>query len=408
MESAASAPLSSSCSPPLSAEALNDVRDRLKGPPLTGRRVLIPLGSKAFLPGVLYPELKQYETSPSSVASSLDQEETYKEKECVTVRQVAKPDDATVSEEVMTRQEALIYLQQEIQQQTRRNEKPSPKASSSGPSKTSDTKPTSQPAVALPFVEIREEIDAVGNETKAEALNVTEQLKRLQGGSSDETDGHSDMLAAPRNNDLDENFEPISDDFNDVPRTVSDEEYAKLSNRLEQLILLEEQAQKPASHVSKQKLGWSKGFLNAAPKPKNAPPRSARCSTPKTTDIIVKHAAEPPELDPLRHTTSSPAKPSNEPSKGVSFHPHESVQEIPRIGERSVREIASSRSPGKSSTDAFSSPKVIEKSSPTRKQKHRNTAVASHAAPASVEAVATKRISRFAQERLQQRQGHFN
>jgi hypothetical protein len=413
MESPASVPLSSSSA--LTVEALNDVRDRLKGPPLTGRRVLIPLGSKAFVPGVLFPEVKQNELS--SIPTSLRSEDKVREEECVTVRQVAKSDGTILPKDVMTRHEALDHLQKEIQKQSRRNDVPSPKTSSSraqnDPSKAFATTLAYEPAVALPFMEIREEIDASGNETKAEALNVTEQLKMLQQGREDTKDEHSDVRAVPINSGADEKYEPISEDDIDPqpPRIVSNEAYAKISNRLEHLMLLEEQAQKPAPHVSKQKLGWSKGFLNADPRSKSASRRPVERSSPNVVDVKGANFATASKLDPASRTASIPGKPSNESAKGVSFHSQDSVQEIPRIGERSAREITQSRSPRNATTDAFSS-SVVEKSSKEKKQ-HRNAAMisgttSSNAALTLEDAVTTKKLSRFAQERLLQRQGHYN
>ena len=183
---------------PLSVDELTDVRDTLKGPtPLTDRSVLIPFGGKAFLPGRLAPILSTHhnkeEPCPSIAArtSTIRASDDWKEQETVVVHDVnidfmeerRSNNEAETSQRshVMTRQEALDYLQKEIDfLQKKPSNRTTQTTASTNRREVED--PTKRSALniengALPFIEIRAELDETGQVMNTQAVNVTHHLQ---------------------------------------------------------------------------------------------------------------------------------------------------------------------------------------------------------------------------------------
>ena len=287
----------------LSSEQLNDVRDVLRRP-LTGKAILVPFGTKAFFSGTLQPSV-----------DSNGQERVV----------VSVPDG---SQKEMTRQDALDLLQEEIEAQKpskmqpeRVEKRPSPTTAPQTrdagyrPSSSSDT------SAALPYFEIREELDESGTQISGEAINVTQQLECLESNGETKISGSESV---PVNDALDQAYnETIPEDTSEL-KHLSDQEYESLSARLEELARLEEKAahEKVSNQKSARQLqskGWSKGFLNSKPRDKK------------------------PKASPSQYTTSqskaSQAQPEPSTGRKEAFQEENQIKEIPRVGERSVSEI---------------------------------------------------------------------
>jgi prefoldin subunit 5 len=155
---------SNAASPPpkLSLEQVRDVKDSLKKP-LTGQQVLIPLGSKAFLPGTLRP----------SVSSGGEEQ--------VVVR------DQDGNDIEMTRTQALDCLQVELDslKPPSRTKAVNVKSAlrKSKPSSTASKQPVATHTPmnpSMPYFEIREEYNDSGEQINAQATNVSKQLEYLQ------------------------------------------------------------------------------------------------------------------------------------------------------------------------------------------------------------------------------------
>ena len=381
--------------PLLSVEQLTDVRDTLKGPPLTDRSVLIPFGRKAFLPGRLQPlclSNDNVDTASESLTTSTknSSDDIAKKQEILMVHDVVSThgriDDAsrvihtengssTASSVQMTRQEALDYLQQEIDHLKKQTS--TQRQSPTGTRKTTGNteKQTTANDVALnalPYIEIREELDDTGNVITGQAVDVTKHLNYLsqqQQQPTQETKSvmSDEMETVQPKSLLSENVAKVTtsvdttDDDSDIlqiglttetipQQRVSDEQYDSISRRLEELMLLEERheqkfntspvpisSRKASEQQSSKNKGWAKGFLNQPTKKKSTP-------TMKQAPLQMNSDV------PVQLSTNSSVDPGQAPSllskdhdndvgvsnKKVSFTGQDHVQEIPRIGQRSI------------------------------------------------------------------------
>lgn len=274
----------------LSLEQLSDVQDVLRGP-LSGRSILLPLGSKAFFAAKLEPKVDS--------ASSHSHE-------CVLVR------CQDGSEKEMTRKDAIEHIGREaktlgkLKKSSQVNERTKTQAPSISPTPSSNRTESSTPQ----FFEIREEYSESGKDIRGELINVTKELERFGKEASGKPDPQVDTWRGS-DSDEDEGGEEASTATNgDVLKQLSDEQYASLSARLDELAQLEERANldKSTNKKSAKKLqskGWSKGFFNSKPKKK-------------------------PQLK-----SSAPASPATA-SRKVAFEQTDSIREIPRIGEKSI------------------------------------------------------------------------
>lgn len=310
----------------LSSFQLRDVQDVLRRP-LTGRRAMIPLGTKAFVPGKLQPTLEQ------------DQQEMIqlRDSKCDDLRSV-------------TRKEAIDCIQEEILM-LQRPSKPTPAANT--PEKASHTNvtlprplasnPASDMSESFPapaFFEIREELDEKGKEVRSEAVNIADHLKlweREVAAADAENTGKRPMSALQENDYVQPFTEP------DEPRKeISDQEYETLTARLDELARLEEEGGKTKTVNTKssknlQSRGWAKGFLNNSAKSK----RETKSKAAESQTIPLAQIA-PPETgteacSDNRHANLSADTDSS--NRLVSFADANQVQEIPRLGHRSVKEI---------------------------------------------------------------------
>jgi len=442
----------------LSLQQLQDVRDCLKQP-LTDRSVLIPCGTKAFFAGRLTPSVtitaaaearltddgaaadgkpavatatKNLASETTAVAAAL--------REYVVVRM----SDGTEKE--MTRQDALDYLQKEIEERKEETKKakvasaikqnvPPPKKKSAISSRSKkqavprdDDEPNN---TVLPFIEIREELDESGHAVRCETIDVSEQLKNLKSkgeqeisssfGSSvvqeDENEMEEDAAATntPTNSAIDPN--------DNMPKPLSDSEYDALAARLEELARLEEHAEtnKSVNLKSSKKLqskGWSKGFLNnkssiKKPKKTQAPPKTASETTTSAENLTP--ASENNATTAARQSASQKPPQDDAPSsKTVAFGDTE-IREIPRVGERSVRATLPRPPPSRPLDDAIFPGVVQEKKAAaqnlsladdqpkkvSRFAQERASSGSSNSSAQQPAPQAKKRVSRFAQERQQ-------
>lgn len=365
---------SNAASPPLklSFEQVRDVNDTLKKP-LTGQQVLIPLGSKAFVPGTLRPTV-----SPDG-------------EEQIVLR------DQDGNDKEMTRLQALDCLQVELDSL----KPPSRTKAVKIKSALRKSKPSSKQPVAththmnpsMPYFEIREEYNDSGKQIAGQATNVSKQLEYLQ----KQTAGESVVHVPPESKDDDDVPDDDSDETWEEVRvenlkTFNEEEYGSLSERLEELERLEEEAnrqQEGNSKIKSMRKGWSKGFLNAkksasTKKPAPAPTKSISTQKPASSQKPAqsrKPAPPPvPTPKPAPATTKAPTT-----ERHVAFQGEDQVKEIPRVGERSVSDV---RKPA--------ARKHIEESVFNGVVKERATAPS---APRQEQPAPKKKLSRFAQQR---------
>lgn len=199
--------------------------------PLSGRKVMIPLTSKAFLEGSLQPHMAG---NQEQVIVKLS------EKEFVE----------------MTRTEAQKLLEERIDVLKKAKVKQSV-------SNEVESKMTADQTPSIPYFEIREEYDKDGNEIRAEAINVAKELEYLQREENNKLDSAARAAVLNQDSDLLE----VERHQNECQRIVDSEEYEKISNRLDELARLEQEmeARKRINEASSKKLqgsGWAKGFLN--------------------------------------------------------------------------------------------------------------------------------------------------
>jgi hypothetical protein len=353
----------------LSDKELQKLRDSLKDP-MSGRSVHIPLGKRAYFRGQLSPD-RCADDDATNTSHSLDSQQVCSER--VSLRM----DDGTLNN--MSRLEALDFIEKELHRRISPSTTTSTNHSMPQQTKSAEkvsSPPTTQtrPAPAAeesssetPYFEIREELDDAGALVRSEAINVTRHLEYWQQqahGSSDKTatmdTSHNvaakdaSIPAVP----LDESPPSLENvielPLNDgaSPQPLSDSDYEALMARLDHLALLEEQAdlQKEVnikSSVALQSKGWTKGFFNKKPAAKKG-------ATVINDNSMVKEAAVK-ERSALERDAASVETARDQRPKSVAFTETNQVQEIPRVGERSVHSIAKKQQP-------ITSPKPLDPS----------------------------------------------
>lgn len=388
----------------LSAVQLRDVQDALRQP-LTGRRVLIPFGgSKAFVVGRLKPVLAQQQ-----------------QQEIVQFRRAK-----TGELETMTRSDAKTRIQEEIQALTTKPIKPTKKSNPKKPpteqssaykkdssdSLTATVTSVSSSAATPNFFEIREELDEHGKEVFSEAVNVSKHLgfwekevrKADESTPAPETPQSTDNDMQEDKEEEQELEEPIEDD---TPKPVSDQEFAALTARLDELARWEEEeeARKEQNRKHAKKLGskgWAKGFLNKQQpsKPEEAKAKAAALTQPdKSSTKYVAQAVRVSggakfQVDSTRTSggtrVASPSS-GNESGRSVGFKETDQIREIPRIGQRSVGEIQKP-----ASRPSLVSEVVRER---PRKPQHQQNDGAGGSSQSNNDQP-QKKLSRFAQQRM--------
>jgi hypothetical protein len=293
------------------------------------------------------------------------------------------------------------------------------------PSETSTPVQPSVPArpdavdAIFPMMEIQEEYTEDGKQVYGKAVDVSSRLQHLWNKvDHDNSDGET---KTPHPDDLDDhdqvgvggtlsNEAVAVEEASSPPPVVSDEEYDRLAKRLEELEMLEDRelqmehrtkARHPTSTKPKKQTGLSfqKGFLNAKPKtkPKAKTPAvgataasSAQASAPAATDEAVTKKSKitidlnkntvqeiPQEgrQQPLpprqQQSTQSPSQQRQTMADSNMFTGH--IQERTAVATTSGGTVSAEQA-------AASSCNANQRSTPTKK----------------------KRVSRFAQERMQQ------
>jgi hypothetical protein len=241
--------------------------------------------------------------------------------------------------------------------------------------------PSPSTASHLPLMEIREELDTLGNEINAEATNVTQQLqylqKQLQQQHMEEQEREGSIVdhlpnrttchneevhKVSQSTEMDFGMNIESPNVQDElqKRGLTEEAYRTLSERLDQLILLEEQAESHTKNAtipskafqSKMASGWKKGFLNKPKKSTVVNQLLVDHKNSTTTVVTATAAAAKASVNPAVNDTNTRKDqvPSSETSRTkVSFQEspsHDTIHEIPRIGERSIRDHLSKSVPG--------------------------------------------------------------
>lgn len=333
----------------LSSEDLRDLIDVLRQP-LDDRPVLVPLTSKAFVRGRLTPE---NDTVSLGTPKGL---------------------------QVMTREQARECLQAEMKAQIPKKQssvlKSPPGGSATNTSSESDNSQQHQQSSSLPFLEIREEIDDEGNSVRSEVADVTKQLQELEGAAEAPA---GNPIAASQLNTVEK---PFGHDEVQL-RPLDDVEYDRLAARLEELARLEEadavnKKTNAASRTQLQSKGWASGFLNKS--------RKKRTPSKETVPKLRPPPSSAATADSVSSTDSRP--------KTVGFADDTNdVREIPRIGERSVREVQ--RPPNRPLEREIFSGMVHERTASNAKTVTPVMEAGTEAQP--------KKLSRFAQERLQLR-----
>ena len=251
----------------LTLAQLQELQGVLKNP-ISGREVMIPLTSQAFVIGSLQPDKDASGEERLVIRSGGELKE-------------------------MSRKEICEGLEQEKQQQKNKGGnkksvaikdkiKPASCGATKGGNAPDKKKSTSTGGVCtepgLPYFDIKEELDGKGNVVSSEAVNVTKQLEFVAKQAKSDDDGEfKEDVSEPDSHSQSVEYElPVGDDDNDTPSPVTDEEYQALSARLDELARLEEEAEAKTAvnQKSARKLqgdSWSKGFLSRDPPAKGIP-----------------------------------------------------------------------------------------------------------------------------------------
>ncbi len=448
---------------PLSVSELHDVQALLgkakatgagapKCEPLSGRRVMVPVTSKAFFEGVLNPPVKSNGWS-GSIGRTFDEE----------VVRVHTGEGKYVD---MTRSEASEYFEEELStlDKTKKSPVPSIKQKSalkkvnksterakphdhSGITETTNEEPTEP---TWPLMEIREECDSNGNFLRSEVVNMSDEMKRLDetfkhASITDEIgdgkklgnllaqslkagDGsimkYDDFSIAQNEKLCSENAKlgTLESKSKQQSQAERDEEYLVIRRRLEELEKMEVEDEKAKSENIKsstrlQSRGWSRGFLNNSSKKKTIKKSSPIAGHQHANKKIMN------EQKMAEHSTASDQNAAFVQAKSkVSFSATNEVKEIPRIGVSKVPKKTSSLVLDPSKLDVPDQIKAFPPmpSVPFEEKvfrgvvKERNSLApcagnekisVDNAGVASVigEVPGKKKLSRFAQQRQQQR-----
>lgn len=334
-------------------EQLRYVHDMLQEP-LSGKKLMVPLTTKAFFAGQLDPEV---DSGEEQILLKLSQEHLVMLDRKEASQLLAKR--FNISKSVSLRKQS----------------------SSSSTEKPASSSLVSSPSV-LPLFEIREEIDSEGKEVKAEAVNVVQELEYLQKKENEIIDFVRRKPEQVGSSSLD-----ITDDYEPNPN-ITDDEFNKLSNRLEELARLEDEAKNKmkVNQNSAKKLqgsGWSKGFLNSKP---------TKAKTNTSTEQSRTNA-------PVKHIASDSTNSSS--SKKVAFNADDKIHDIPRIGQRSVAQLKKATKHDKSPEEG---PKPFESNIFSGIIQERTALQRTDFDQMQTLPKPKKRISKFSQERKEDRE----
>jgi hypothetical protein len=284
--------------------------------PLTGRTVLLPVTGQAFTIGQLKP----------AVVMANDNNNNNKEE----VEQVQLLASTTANFTTVSTKQAQLWLQPKAATIATTKPKSALKHKSTPPPPPATN--SRQPPPQAAFMEIVEEYDASGKQIRSGAVNVSQQLDAIWNNAQepamvDQDQGWND-------NDNDE----VGDDQGELPnlnatlkpKPVSDDDYQRLANRLDELARLEETGAAVPSPLSKLKpkpttttntkkqtasssssgSGWGKGFLN-----NNNNVKSKTTSKPKAISFGANHIQEIPRIGTTPASTITQQRQGHTPTQ---------------------------------------------------------------------------------------------
>lgn len=360
------------------AEELEEVLQE----PLSGRSVMMPLGPYAFVRGQLKPTVQE-----------------------------SGEELVEIQGKHFTREEARKWLMASLPACASETSS----STKQHPSQPSPSRSSSHAVPAMPLVDIHEEYDAHGNPLSADVVDMNQRLQSLWNLGTDE-DPSGETKMDPNTNWMDTilqsktdtpsgDNETIIDD--DAPlKPLDDQEYDRLSRRLEQLAMLEEQQASLKSgngggHPSPLRSkgsgtvrgGWKKGFLNSqqkAIKKKKAPPSPVENKKATSTTVKIDTSQNQVQEIPRIGTQKVPPKQGAVTAPLKMERPLEEaifsgvIQERPLsnpLGERQSSSVVAPSTNKKTSRFAASHEAVTISSTKSSDQQE------------------PKRLSRFAQER---------
>jgi len=456
-------PRSDKSEPSASVESLQSLQRILKdGEPFSGRKVMVPVTRHAFMEGHLQPPPSDGNATAVTNSQSVSGEKVLANLGDGHMAEMSRADAADFIQRridaVASQSSAAPKMSTNKTSASKKGEskKVAPKSSSKQSAKP---QPKAQPHTILPFFEIREEYDSSGQEVKAEAVNVANKMKALKdalrsqkagnGGDGDDAkqirelietidigggDGgarssSSDMTgASPGDNYFDDEAMDDSDPERQEP--VSDEQYNLLSARLDELAKIEEEAEKNKrqGQSSRQRLqgnSWGKGFLSSngggadgtgskTQKPKAGQKKKSAATGGWNTGFLNAESKKKASVG-----VRAAASPADEPERQrkVAFGADE-VKEIPRIGNTSIKAAQQMQKVGRSPPQQAQQqsgimPQEKESESISREVfsgvvKERgavSSSVVSGEPSHQQQQPPKKKLSRFAQQRLEQRSG---
>ena len=342
---------------------------------LSGRRVMVPMTSKAFFEGVLQPIPPTNTNTNASFAAEEEQliinngggklvemSRTdacdYFEKQHNQVDAVKKP----VTTKPPLKKSALKSSKIKSTATTSTSTSTPNITSQSTQGNGDNVPPADVDPMPLPLMEIRETCDASGHILQSEIVNMSNTIKRIGDGltnapetGDDEGKQLGELLAQTLKagegeitkdvhvqtvQEQQEDTTSIITDSKKTKEPISDTNYEAISSRLEELERLEEEDAKSKrvnvkSSKRLQSSGWSKGFLNNTntTKKKNRKAAAAKTKGAKPTAPAGTNDQTPTNNSTTQVSDSTTA--SNKSSR-VSFSSSNNIKEIPRIGEMKV------------------------------------------------------------------------
>lgn len=368
----------------LSRNQVDDLLETLTAP-LQGRQLLLPLTNVAFVHGALQPEIQHgnemvhvvhQRQLPSSSSKTLS-----------TNGATQSPPNGSAHVTLAQARDWLTQFSSTALPKPKPNSAMSqkPKFTTTSTSTTVPTKkaPSSHPTTPAPsFVDIREEYDHNGNPLAANVVDMNKQLEALLNldlGESKESNW-MDMVLEER---PDSSVSWVEESDQEPRKSLTDQEYQKISQRLEELARLEEEETqqkqrgtggytKRTRNAAASKSGWNKGFLNTDNKkaPKKAPPPPK--TTPKPNPAAVKFDTSQNQTQEIPRIGTQKV-----PAKTVPIRPLEEtafsgiVQERPAIMERvPISKVVSNPAPKQqqsTTTDSAPKPKRMSRFAQERK-----------------------------------------
>jgi hypothetical protein len=437
--------------PKISREQIDRLLDRLKNgnstndehslPSLQGRQVMIPYGRCAFWEGELQPKkITKKDENKGIVSSSATDEEEEEVFVATSSSLRSYPNDNNTdgsnSQDAvsMTFSDAIQWLQKYSSSttSTSSNKKTTIKSSIKSTIKTKPQPPASTPT-ALPFVEIQEEYTDDGKQVYGKAVDISSKLQSLwkqeesdrrkeeQKYQSDNDDENGEygvnnqtqlttehVLCPETERTRNDSISEISNSKAEKPEVlISDQEYDRISKRLEELAFLEEQelqqqqvrvSQPKRKHSNKKPtigaFQFQKGFLNAKSKKVSA----------KTIKETTTTKIDMPQQPPSEPAVTEKSKITIDTSKNT-------IQEIPKEGNQQPvppkQSSSSSATSGKTmlAQNIFSGniqERPQQQIVPTRANIVGVTTTNNDSNNNKNPAPKKKRVSRFAQERMVQ------